>query len=92
MNLIDKMFPKAYKVRKNYYRDGEETFLGSYDFTIVDNELDPFDVHINAEGVEINTEKYTHISLDKDNLFYLLDKLMEYENDTSEFFDEEQDG
>lgn len=81
MNLIDKMFPKAYKVRKNYNRDGEEIFLASYEFTIVDNELDPFDVHINLEGVEINTKKYKHISLDENNLLYLLEKLEEFKED-----------
>lgn len=86
MNLIDKMFPKAYKIRKNYYRDGDKTYLGSYEFTIVDDELDPFDVHLNSDGMEINTKEYTHISLSKDHLWYLIEKIEEFEGDKEEYY------
>ena len=81
MNLIDKFFPNAYKVKKSYYKDGDETYLGSYEFTIIDDELDPFDVYINSGGMEINTDKYTHISLDKNNLLFLLEKIDEFEEE-----------
>lgn len=77
---IDKiLFPESYKIKKNYC---EEFGLLSYEVQIVDEELDPYDVHINSDGMEINTDNYTHISLSSWHLEYLTDLMSEFEIET----------
>ena len=81
MDLIDKLYPQAYKIKKRYY-DFDFKDLKSFEFTIIDDELDPFYVYIDSEGIEIDTDKYKHISLSEFNLLYLLEKLEEFNQDS----------
>ena len=69
--------PNSYKVKKTYC--DEDGGLLSYDVQIVDDELDPYDVHINYDKMEISTENYTHISLGIWHLNYLNDLLLQFE-------------
>lgn len=46
---------------------------GTFSTTIIDDELDPIDCTFNHDnGVHINTEQYTYLSLSRKNLVQLL--------------------
>ena len=60
MDIEDKLFPENGKLIKN----GEEAKA-----LIVDIELDPIECSFNNDGcVELNTDKYSYITLSKQNL------------------------
>ena len=67
--------PYSYMLKKTY--DEDESLL-SYEVEIVDVELDPINVIINQEFVELNTKGYNYINLDEENLCYLLAILQDY--------------
>ena len=79
MNVVDTIYPDAYKVTKNY-TSFEPRELMSFSFTIIDEELDPLDVCIDLEGLEIDTKRYSHISLGYDNIFFLLEQMEEFDS------------
>ena len=72
------LYPQSYKIKKNYCEEGD---LLSYDVQIVDEELDAYDVHISYDGMEINTDNYTHISLELWHLRYLYNLLLEFKKE-----------
>jgi hypothetical protein len=70
MESIEKLlFPDAYKIVKNYDNDN---YLLSYSFLIVDDELDPYEVEVFYNEIQIKTDGYTFISLSASNLKFLL--------------------
>jgi len=68
--LYRKIFPNSYKIKKKYIK---KLGLVSYDVQILDDEIDPFDVHISEDGIEINTDNYNNIILTPEHLEYLYD-------------------
>lgn len=76
--LYRKIFPNSYKIKKKYIK---ELGLVSYDVQILDDEIDPYDVHISEDQIEINTENYTHITLTPSHLKYLNDLNKKLKND-----------
>lgn len=70
MESVEKLlFPDAYKIVKNYDNDN---YLLSYSFAIVDDELDPYEVEVFFNDIQIKTDEYTFISLSASNLKFLL--------------------
>ena len=67
-NIQELIFPDSYKIKKHYCDEGK---LTHYTVQIVDAELDPFDVEIFCDGVEINTRDYTHICLESWDIDFL---------------------
>ena len=72
MDIVEVLVPDAYKLKK--------IRGGGYKSIIVDEELDPFEVHFNGDGcMEINTEGMTYIALSIDTLHDMLYLLEEAE-------------
>jgi hypothetical protein len=72
MDIVKVLVPDAYKLKK--------IRGGGYKSIIVDEELDPFEVHFNGDGcMEINTEGMTYITLSIDTLHDMLYLLEEAE-------------
>jgi hypothetical protein len=70
-NIEDLLYPDNYKL---IIMDDEITT------TIVDCELDEYECRFNgAEDIQINTEGYTHITLDIDTLYSLIELIKKAE-------------
>jgi hypothetical protein len=55
--------------------------LINYEFYFHDAEADPYDCRCNVDGIEIDTRKYTHIFLNEDLLYNLLDVIHKFESE-----------
>mgnify|MGYP005644533639 CR=1 FL=1 len=55
--------------------------LINYEFYFHDAEADPYDCKCNVDGIEIDTRKYTHIFLNEDLLYNLLDVIHKFESE-----------
>jgi hypothetical protein len=72
MDIVKVLVPDAYKLKK--------IRGGGYKSIIVDEELDPFEVHFNGDGcMEINTEGMSYIALSVDTLYEMIEILQEAE-------------
>lgn len=78
--------PEAWKIKKIYTnfdgdkpKKGEKKYLCHYETTIVDEEMDPFVVTINGNGMEIKTNRMEWISLSERQLDFLQDTLYDFE-------------
>ena len=72
MDIVKVLVPDAYKLKK--------VRGGGYKSIIVDEDLDPFDVHFNGDGcIEIDTGGMSYIALSIDTLHDMLYLLEEAE-------------
>jgi len=85
IDLERSLYPEVWKIKKNYFningekpKRGENKYICYYDMLMMDDELDPYKVNINSEGLRIDTEDYTHISLTERHLDILHGTLMEF--------------
>jgi hypothetical protein len=73
---LDKwMYKDCMKIKTEYWRDETDDDLGVLATTeslFLDDELDPFKILFAEGGIEINTDNYTHISLNENHLLFLL--------------------
>ena len=75
-DLDRKLYKNCMKIKTEYWRDEENDDLGVLAMTssmFLDDELDPYEIHFTQGGVEINTDNYTHISLNKNHLLFLVE-------------------
>ena len=85
------LYPEVWKIKRNYLnidgeepKPGENKYLSDYDMLMMDEELDPYKVNINTEGLTINTENYTHITLTNRHLDMLYGTLDEFKHEYRE--------
>lgn len=85
IDLERSLYPEVWKIKRNYIningekpKRGENKYISDYDMLMMDDELDPYKVNINSEGLHIDTEDYTHISLTERHLDMLHGTLMEF--------------
>lgn len=72
MDIVKVLVPDAYKIKK--------IRGGGYKSIIVDEELDPFDVHFHGDDcIEIDTGGMTYITLSIDNLYEMIEMIQEVE-------------
>lgn len=72
MDIVKILVPDAYKLKK--------IRGGGYKSIIVDEDLDPFDVHFNGDGcIEIDTGGMSYIALSVDTLYEMIEMLQEAE-------------
>ena len=75
-DLDRNLYKNCMKIKVEYWReDGDEDLgiLTTITSLFLDDELDPFEIDFIEGGVQINTDDYTHINLDKNHLLFLLE-------------------
>ncbi len=75
-NLDKWIYKDCMKIKVEYWKaDGDDDLgiLTTITSLFLDDELDPFEIDFIEGGVQINTEGYTHINLDKNHLLFLLE-------------------
>jgi hypothetical protein len=83
INIEKTLYPEAGEL---YYHEESQTFKS----VIVDAELDPIEVTImNDDTVQIHTEDYSFITLDRDSLQQLLSLMDEVETKYEELEEQE---
>jgi hypothetical protein len=73
--LDRRMDKNCMKIKVEYWRaDGDEDLgiLTTITSSFLDDELDPFKIIFTEGCIEINTDNYTHISLNENHLLFLV--------------------
>lgn len=70
--------PKGYIYNHKRNKNNE---LISYEFHFHDAEADPYNCSCNGDDIEIDTQKYAHITLNESLLYDLLDIIHKFQNE-----------
>lgn len=70
--------PNSYKLKKTYDENGN---LNAYFIQIVDIELNPVDIIITWDDIEIDTYDFNYITLDFHNINYIYELMLDFKRE-----------